>query len=85
MTPPQADPQPVDADDDFPLPPDPLEVVRAEMAADGDTPEDPVGGWLCRLCDFEACGRDRGLCPAAGAASDVLSRAAHEPEGGGQR
>jgi MarR family transcriptional regulator, negative regulator of the multidrug operon emrRAB len=25
----------------------------------------PVGGWLCRLCDFEACGRPAGRCPAA--------------------
>ena len=25
----------------------------------------PVGGWLCRLCDFDACGRPEGLCPAA--------------------
>lgn len=23
------------------------------------------GGWLCRLCDFGACGRPDGLCPAA--------------------
>lgn len=22
-------------------------------------------GWLCRLCDFDACGRPDGLCPAA--------------------
>jgi DNA-binding MarR family transcriptional regulator len=25
-------------------------------------------GWLCRLCDLEACGRPRGRCPAAAAA-----------------
>ena len=25
----------------------------------------PAGGWLCRLCDFEACGRPHGRCPAA--------------------
>ena len=29
----------------------------------------PEGGWLCRMCDFGACGRDRGLCPAAVIAS----------------
>jgi DNA-binding MarR family transcriptional regulator len=29
--------------------------------------EEPAG-WLCRLCDFEACGRPRGDCPAANAA-----------------
>jgi len=25
----------------------------------------PVGGALCRMCDFGACGRERGACPAA--------------------
>ena len=25
----------------------------------------PADGWLCRLCDFEACGRPAGRCPAA--------------------
>jgi MarR family transcriptional regulator, negative regulator of the multidrug operon emrRAB len=25
----------------------------------------PTGGWLCRLCDFQACGRSDGRCPAA--------------------
>lgn len=25
----------------------------------------PPGGWLCRLCDFDACGRPRGACPVA--------------------
>ena len=25
----------------------------------------PASGWLCRLCDFDACGRPQGLCPAA--------------------
>jgi DNA-binding MarR family transcriptional regulator len=27
----------------------------------------PGGGWLCRLCDAAACGRDAGQCPAANA------------------
>jgi MarR family transcriptional regulator, negative regulator of the multidrug operon emrRAB len=26
---------------------------------------EPPSGWLCRLCDFQACGRPVGLCPAA--------------------
>jgi MarR family transcriptional regulator, negative regulator of the multidrug operon emrRAB len=30
--------------------------------------EPPVGGALCRLCDFDACGRRTGQCPAARAA-----------------
>jgi DNA-binding MarR family transcriptional regulator len=25
----------------------------------------PAGGALCRMCDFGACGRDKGRCPAA--------------------
>jgi DNA-binding MarR family transcriptional regulator len=25
----------------------------------------PAGGWLCRMCDFVACGRAEGRCPAA--------------------
>jgi DNA-binding MarR family transcriptional regulator len=25
----------------------------------------PAGGALCRMCDFAACGRDKGACPAA--------------------
>lgn len=25
----------------------------------------PAGGALCRMCDFVACGRDKGNCPAA--------------------
>jgi MarR family transcriptional repressor of emrRAB len=28
----------------------------------------PVGAWLCRLCDLNACGRPDGKCPAAAAA-----------------
>lgn len=33
----------------------------------------PPGGWLCRLCDFEACGRPEGRCPAARRAASVSS------------
>lgn len=48
---------------------------RLAARAEDDLPE---GGWLCRMCDFAACGRDRGLCPAAttaaqAAATDPLS------------
>ncbi|HEY3613040.1 MAG TPA: MarR family transcriptional regulator [Gaiellales bacterium] len=31
--------------------------------------EDPAGGALCRYCDFAACGRPQGLCPAQLAAA----------------
>lgn len=30
------------------------------------------GGWLCRLCDMEACGRARGNCPTAAAAAAAV-------------
>jgi DNA-binding MarR family transcriptional regulator len=33
----------------------------------------PPGGWLCRLCDFEACGRPEGRCPAAGSRLSLTS------------
>ena len=29
----------------------------------------PAGGALCRMCDFAACGRDKGTCPAAAGAA----------------
>ena len=37
---------------------------RLDARARGDEP----AGWLCRLCDFGACGRPQGDCPAANAA-----------------
>lgn len=42
---------------------------RLERRRQGDEVTD---GWLCRLCDFPACGRDRGECPAARAVGDGL-------------
>jgi MarR family transcriptional regulator, negative regulator of the multidrug operon emrRAB len=39
---------------------------RLEQRAAGFT---PAGGALCRMCDFTACGRDKGTCPAAEAAA----------------
>jgi DNA-binding MarR family transcriptional regulator len=32
----------------------------------------PAGGWLCRLCDFTACGRPEGRCPAAARARTAM-------------
>jgi DNA-binding MarR family transcriptional regulator len=43
---------------------------RLAARAQGTPPE---GGWLCRLCDFAACGRDRGLCPVATTAAEAAS------------
>ena len=39
-----------------------LASLRLEQHAMG---EPPACGWLCRLCDFQACGRPEGRCPAA--------------------
>ena len=39
---------------------------RLDQRAAGFT---PAGGALCRMCDFAACGRDKGACPAAEAAA----------------
>jgi DNA-binding MarR family transcriptional regulator len=36
--------------------------LKLDERARGNTPS---SGWLCRLCDFDACGRPDGLCPAA--------------------
>ena len=36
----------------------------------------PTGGALCRLCDFGACGRASGLCPAASTAAAHRERGA---------
>jgi hypothetical protein len=38
-----------------------VDLKLAERARDNP----PSSGWLCRLCDFGACGRPDGLCPAA--------------------
>jgi MarR family transcriptional regulator, negative regulator of the multidrug operon emrRAB len=40
---------------------------RLAARAQGET---PPGGALCRLCDFTACGRPAGRCPAARTARD---------------
>jgi DNA-binding MarR family transcriptional regulator len=43
---------------------------RLATRAQGAPPE---GGWLCRMCDFDACGRDQGLCPAATTAANTVA------------
>ena len=40
------------------------EVTRRRLE-DRAANRTPGGGALCRTCDFAACGRDAGLCPAA--------------------
>jgi DNA-binding MarR family transcriptional regulator len=45
-----------------------LEQLTAVRLAERGQDKPPAGGWLCRLCDFSACRRDRGDCPVANAA-----------------
>jgi MarR family transcriptional repressor of emrRAB len=48
-----------------------LAVITEERLRSRGRGDQPSGGWLCRLCDFGACGRDVGRCPAANAAGTV--------------
>jgi DNA-binding MarR family transcriptional regulator len=41
-------------------------ALRADRLARRATGESPAGGALCRLCDFGACQRPQGNCPATG-------------------
>jgi DNA-binding MarR family transcriptional regulator len=47
-----------------------LTALRLDERRSGATPS---GGWLCRLCDFETCGRPEGRCPAARRAKSLSS------------
>jgi MarR family transcriptional repressor of emrRAB len=46
-----------------------LRAITLERLAERQRGAPPAGGWMCRLCDLDACGRDRGTCPAAAAAA----------------
>ena len=50
-----------------------LTALRLEQRAQGHA---PAGGALCRLCDFVACGRPDGACPATRV---VMTSAGREP------
>jgi MarR family transcriptional regulator, negative regulator of the multidrug operon emrRAB len=42
-----------------------LQALTATRLGERTRFKSPRGGWLCRLCDFSACGRDEGACPVA--------------------
>ncbi len=42
-----------------------LHASTRERLADRALGQDRADGYTCRMCDFTACGRDRGLCPVA--------------------
>ena len=50
-----------------------LASITTQRLAARDVGETPAGGWLCRLCDFDACGRPDGVCPTANAAAAYTS------------
>ena len=54
-----------------------LRSVTAKRLADRAAGVVPPGGWLCRLCDLESCGRQQGRCPAASTAD--AGALPHEP------
>lgn len=43
-------------------------ITRQRLAARQQ--EDEPAGWLCRICDFDACGRADGKCPARRTATE---------------
>jgi DNA-binding MarR family transcriptional regulator len=47
--------------------------------------EPTATGWLCRLCDFAACGRPDGHCPAAASAAAAFPPAPNDPPSPGVR
>jgi len=50
-------------------------AITDERLSEREAGREPAGGWLCRLCDADACGRPDGHCPAATAASSAVSAA----------
>ncbi len=51
-------------------------MVETRVAARLDQRQhgEPVGAWWCRTCDFTACGRAKGNCPAQATADPEISR-----------
>ena len=43
-----------------------LQQLTSRRLAERASGKSPPGGWLCRSCDFSACGRRKGGCPVAG-------------------
>jgi MarR family transcriptional regulator, negative regulator of the multidrug operon emrRAB len=50
-----------------------LIATVTQQRIDARTRGDEPAGWLCRLCDFGACGRPQGDCPAANAAGSTAA------------
>jgi DNA-binding MarR family transcriptional regulator len=51
------------------------EVVRARVASRVERRrEGEAGAWWCRTCDFSACGRPEGRCPAQVTAAELMGQ-----------
>jgi DNA-binding MarR family transcriptional regulator len=48
-----------------------LPLIVSDRAAARERGDERSGGWLCRLCDFAACGRGHGDCPVANTISST--------------
>ena len=46
-----------------------LAAITESRLAERAAGRPPHTGWMCRLCDFQACGRPAGNCPTANAAA----------------
>lgn len=46
-----------------------LAAITESRLAERAAGRPPHTGWMCRLCDFQACGRPAGRCPTANAAA----------------
>ena len=50
-----------------------LAAITESRLAERAAGRPPDTGWMCRLCDFQACGRPASNCPAANAAASAAS------------
>ena len=46
-----------------------LAAITEARLAERAAGRPPYTGWMCRLCDFQACGRSASQCPVANAAA----------------
>lgn len=57
-----------------------LQTLTAARLSERASSKTPPGGWLCRLCDFSACGREEGACPVANLSMQAVEHRLEEPK-----
>jgi MarR family transcriptional regulator, negative regulator of the multidrug operon emrRAB len=62
-----------------PLPERLLHALTAARLGERASSKTPPGGWLCSLCDFSACGRDKGACPVTNLSELAVERQLEGP------